>query len=302
MRESLTSLRRLWTIIILLDGEKRNQKEIVGYLKEIDNEIKEKKDYRDLKYLNANKSTQSLIMNYLEKKRIIEINPEDYKKEIKPGVFKDTNLKANMCSILDDFDTFLKIIFEIIESNINENRKNFFTLYLLNSDYASKYLDGNFIPRLQKEKKLPIWKLDKYEEEKITLILRTSPRAFIYTVTAINNRESYLKEDSEKFVDMILINFNLDLIDPLINIKNSRYLKWIYFEKNIKFPEYMEEGKKDKPVDIKADKNSLKSEIIEGSKYDHAISHKNQLFGLIPCYVKSYPRGLQKIDRKKDSI
>lgn len=211
MKETQTGIRTLWTINSLLDGKKKTQNEIVKYLNKLDQELK----IKNIDLIKTNKATESPIIQALSKKKIIEKELVDV---------EGTNLKANYCTIPNDLETFLNILNEIEENDVQKQRKKFFINNLINSKIGQKQINKELVTKLLKKENITHVKLNDLEKNLIKTILIYSPQSLEYTVQSIqkNQQEWKINDAKDYFLFKLQTLFNLDLLEQyLLNNQNQ---------------------------------------------------------------------------------
>ena len=196
MKGKQTELRTLWTITILLDGEEKNQTEIVKLLKEIGkNLITRNGDTTEANQLiKTTKAIESPIIKHLTDKNIIKGKLKD---------LKGSNLKANYCTISNDLEIFINILNEINSSNIDETRKKFFISKLIDSEIGQKQINPELIIKLFQKNKLYQMDLKSQEKSLIQFLLFNSPQALKYTIESIQNKNKEWKLPNQKNIIFI---------------------------------------------------------------------------------------------------
>lgn len=273
MKQTHKDIRKLWIIQLLLDGKRRTQKEITNELKNIGKKI----EIHQNPLIQVSEAAISPIITSLDKKII--------KKEDK--IIQSTNIKANLCSIPQNLETFTNILLEIADSKISETRKSFFIRCLINSKYGTLFINDELIQNLLKHNNLPAMKLKDFEKKFITKMLRASPQALNYLNLSISNKgPEYKQSDAkQKLLIMLQTFLNLDLIDPFTGIMYSAYPHKISFKTTVSFssepPTKDETNYPDLKIGIK--ENHLESTI------DHtSYAKKINLDMIIEAYLKTY--------------
>lgn len=207
MKELQKDLRTLWTIISLLDGQRKNQNQITKFLNNIDILIKKLDVNKFQGLIKTNNSLQSPIIIELSEKEIIERELVDV---------EGKNLKANICSIPVNVNSLSNIIVLIDNSQIRENRKKFFLNQVIVSEFGKELIDYKIIPKLLEINNISSIPFTSAEKKFINHALRNSPQALRYTILSINNRRSDWKQhtnDRNFFLYKLQALLNLDLIE-----------------------------------------------------------------------------------------
>lgn len=267
MKETQTSLRTLWTIISLLDGEMKNQTDLVKYL----NSIHSKINNYPTTPIKTDKSTFSHIIKYLSNKKIIKIRSKDV---------EGTNLKANYCYLVNNFQTFTRIIDEITISKVDDRRKNFFINCLVRSEIGKTQLKPKIIKNLI-ENNFPDEVFNENEIKFIINAIKNSPQALIYTMKIIRNyKDSNLSEDINFYLYKTQALLNLDILEQFHNFQTSTDIgKQVKFETNITFP-------------TSISKNEIKSIITDDSNkfilLSNYINNTNRPEEALNEYIRTY--------------
>lgn len=219
MKAKQTNIRTLWTISTLLNGEEKNQTQIVKELKKIGKEKYPEKNEEGSQLIKTTKAIESPIIKDLTNKGIISGELKDLPKG---------NLKANFCRISSSRETLIKILDEIDKSIVDESQKKFFSSKLISSPLGQKYISNDLLPFLLKKNEIIDVQFDNYEKDKITFILKNSPQALNYTIKSINKqqKEWELKEAKDYYLSKINTLLLLDLLDTyLITYENKSQQK-----------------------------------------------------------------------------
>jgi len=229
MKESQTSLRTLWTIKSLLEGGEKNQTQIVDYI----NKKTDNPEINKIKPKKTNKATISHVIKYLKTKNIIDIISREV---------EGTNLNANYCSIPNNLKTFIKIVNEINDSQIQNKNKKYFINGLIHSQIGNKLIKPSIINTLlQKNKNQPI-EFKKSEEEFITFTLKNSPQALNYTINSIQaeNKEWNLENPKNYYLFKIHTLLLLDMMDNYYIQNKATNTKQLQYDSKISLKENQE--------------------------------------------------------------
>jgi hypothetical protein len=227
MKGKQTHIRKLWTINTLLDGEEKNQTQIVNELNQIGKKLKQINTYgidntEANQLITTTKPIETPIIKDLTNKKILKGQLKD---------LKGSNLKANFCFIPFNQTTFIKILNEIENSNIAEKQKNFFVSQLISSELGHKIINKELITKFLQKNQIYV-KFEEDEKKIIKFTLLKSPQALKYSILSIQNQQEEWKINEAK--DFYLFKLHLllclDSVDQSISQNEN-----IEFKTNISF-------------------------------------------------------------------
>lgn len=284
MKETVTGLRRLWTIVLSLDGKKRTRKEIVDYNNKLNKKLISFDKSIKIKSLDTNEDIQASVLKYLSKNNIMKREPIP---------IEGSNLTRYKYYIDQNLDSFENIVLEISKNDIEPVREKFFLRTLINSIYGKMFINENLIPSLLKKHKLPYIEFKDHEKYHLKSILRASPSALKYSVISIKNKEDEWKYPKIKeSLFFRLISFLLEEIyDPKNSIEYTSYNHYYTFNLTTFF-NLPTELNKTPHIEMNSHLDKLDLQL------ERVINRKNiDLDDVIKEYLKTYNFNI-KIDKK----